>query len=313
MRLPPSVDEVWLWWDLVSIPQSDRERQKNAIRSLCYYAQLCSRFIPLVRDEKCWGSLYEEDISHPDYPTAGALETYAARGWCRLEILAALAPKKFSTGAWRPGPRSVRFRYHHDPEDAGVGPRMREDLLRDPLGGNYTDETDKTVIKPVLERVAERYAEYARSGSDAWDATLDVRARPDWLKRLAGVDPACVEGPASLDYVPFSRGFSRAFSRSSFALQAGPPSAKSSRDSRSFGDGYHTVSLSSRTVDGQSGGSSFLLEMSTTQFRRKRDASKEPEREPLEPGAERAPLAAEPSAPFSPTPQLPFRPADDPN
>ena len=204
----------------------------------------------------------------------------------------------------------MRFRYHHDPEDAGVGPRMREDLLRDPLGGNYTDETDKTVIKPVLERVAERYAEYARSGSDAWDATLDVRARPDWLKRLAGVDPACVEGPASLDYVPFSRGFSRAFSRSSFALQAGPPSAKSSRDSRSFGDGYHTVSLSSRTVDGQSGGSSFLLEMSTTQFRRKRDASKEP----LEPpGAERAPLAAEPSAPFSPTPQLPFRPADDPN
>ena len=73
------------------------------------------------------------------------------------------------------------------------------------------------------------------------------------------------------------------------------------------------MSLSSRTVDGQSGGSSFLLEMSTTQFRRKRDASKEPEREPLEPGAERAPLAAEPSAPFSPTPQLPFRPADDPN
>ena len=42
---------------------------------------------------------------------AGTLQTYAKRGWCRLEILAALAPKKFWRGEWRPGPRNLRFRY----------------------------------------------------------------------------------------------------------------------------------------------------------------------------------------------------------
>ena len=30
----------------------------------------------------------------------------------RLEVLAALTPKKFWRGDWRPGPRNVRFRYH---------------------------------------------------------------------------------------------------------------------------------------------------------------------------------------------------------
>ena len=30
----------------------------------------------------------------------------------RLEILAALTPKKWWRGEWRPGPRNIRFRYH---------------------------------------------------------------------------------------------------------------------------------------------------------------------------------------------------------
>ena len=47
----------------VCIPQRDRQLQKDAIRSLCYYAQLCSRFIPLVRDEESWRQLYAEDIN----------------------------------------------------------------------------------------------------------------------------------------------------------------------------------------------------------------------------------------------------------
>ena len=30
----------------------------------------------------------------------------------RLEVLAALTPKAFWRGDWRPGPRNIRFRYH---------------------------------------------------------------------------------------------------------------------------------------------------------------------------------------------------------
>ena len=101
----------------------------------------------------------------------------------------ALAPKKFSTGAWRPGPRSIRFRYHHDPRDAGVGPALSPDLLRDPLAGNFTVDADRDVVGLVSRRIALRYATYAASGSTAWDATIDVHRRPAWLKRLAGVAP----------------------------------------------------------------------------------------------------------------------------
>ena len=32
-------------WDLIAIPQRNRNEQKAAIRSLAYYAQLCSRFV----------------------------------------------------------------------------------------------------------------------------------------------------------------------------------------------------------------------------------------------------------------------------
>jgi hypothetical protein len=45
---------------------------------------------------------------------------------------------------------------------------MTASLIRNPLLGNFTVSTDKEVIKPVLARIAKRYADYASSGSDAW-------------------------------------------------------------------------------------------------------------------------------------------------
>jgi hypothetical protein len=184
MKLPPTVPEVWVWWgkslamprvrqtlcevsphsslvllDLICIPQRARSEQRKAIDSLCVYTQQCSRFIALVRDAKAWQTLYDEDISHPEFPTAGALETYAARGWCRLELLASLAPKKFKRGAWRPGPRNIRFRFHHNPEDSGIGPLITAELLRNPMDGNFTVDNDRNTILPVLKLLAGRFAE----------------------------------------------------------------------------------------------------------------------------------------------------------
>lgn len=55
--------EVWLWWDYISIPQKNRERQILAISSIVYYVHLCSRFLPLVRDEDEWRALYKNGIA----------------------------------------------------------------------------------------------------------------------------------------------------------------------------------------------------------------------------------------------------------
>ena len=89
----------------------------------------------------------------------------------------------------------MRFRFHHNPNDAGIGPLLTAKMLRNPLDGNYTVETDREAVVPVLKLIAERFAEYARSGSDAWDATLDVHKRPVWLKALAGVGEGVPESP----------------------------------------------------------------------------------------------------------------------
>ena len=144
--------ELWIWFDFMSIPQRDRVAKKKAIASLCYYTQLCTRFLALVRDEEEWSELYGgESIAQPKACTAavtggsnrggknhqrpGTLETYLSRGWCRLELVAALAPKKFPSGAWRPGPRNLSMRYHTDPDAPGEGPRITAEFLLNPTEG----------------------------------------------------------------------------------------------------------------------------------------------------------------------------------
>ena len=186
VKVPSTVTDLWIWWDLISVPQRNHAEQVAAVSSLCYYAQLVSRFIPLVRSEREWLALYPEDISDPKPSLkCGTISTYASRGWCRLEMAAGLAPKRFPSGAWRPGPRNVRFRFHADPDDAGIGPLLTSDMLNDPLQGQFTVDHDREVIYPVVVAIADRFAEYVASGSDVWDATIDARTRPAWLKELS--------------------------------------------------------------------------------------------------------------------------------
>lgn len=209
MKVPGTISELWVWWDLISIPQRNCGKQKAAIHSLCYYASLCSRFLPLVRDEVEWATLYKENINVDGRATAGTLTAYAARGWCRLEIVSGLAPKRFSSGSWRPGPRNVRYFYHHDPMQAGAGPLLTKAALRNPLYGIFTDDDDRDRIMPVLKAIAMRYAEYAASGSDAWDSTLDVHNRPQWLKSLAcitrGTRESAVVDPNRAEFADLAR------------------------------------------------------------------------------------------------------------
>ena len=173
----PRGREVWVWFDLISIPQHSRDLQIKAINSLPAYTQLCSRSLsehnhnivpglgrllelsrrqcgvcPLWRDALMSHTLLTVGSSrscemHPRgtksiNAMSSRLTARCPRGRCRrtpsadgvsadpsclthhrftrhlsltlgrLEILAALTPKKFWRGDWRPGPRNLRFRYH---------------------------------------------------------------------------------------------------------------------------------------------------------------------------------------------------------
>ena len=175
---------MWIWWDFISIPQKKRSLQLKAIASLPYYCSLCTRFIPLVRDAAIWSRLYPRD-TNLNLPV-GTLESYLKRGWCRLEVVCALCPKRLgSSKTWKPGPLNLRFRYHHEPSDAGVGRLLTAADLLDPREGQYHRPDDVRAIQPVLERVALEYQEYEDSGSQVWDTLIDVSARPKWLKDLA--------------------------------------------------------------------------------------------------------------------------------
>ena len=167
------------------MPQHNRENQKKAIASLCHYATLCSRFLPLVRNEQEWLSRYGkvDDCTLPQ----GTLETYLQRGWCRLEIIAALCPKRFkSSGKFRPGPLNLRFRYHQDPDSAGIGPAITVADLLDPREADFTNPADVAVVEPVLYAIAKEYEAYEQSGSRVWDATIDVLKRPAWFHEIIG-------------------------------------------------------------------------------------------------------------------------------
>ena len=178
--------ECWIWWDFCSVPQNNRALQACAIASLCNYASLCSRVVPLVRDGAAFRELHGARSAGAATLPSGTYDVYMRRGWCNLELIAALCPKRFaSSGQFRPGPVNLRIRYHHDPSDYGCGPALGIQNLRDPRAANYTNPDDVQMVEPVLERIAEEYAAYEASGSRAWAATLDVSRRPTWLKQLA--------------------------------------------------------------------------------------------------------------------------------
>ena len=106
---------------------------------------------------------------------------YASRGWCRVEVLAALCPKRTLTGRWRGGPLNVRYRFHHDPQDPGVGPLVKEIGVFDPMVALFTSEGDREPVVELTKMIAKRYVEYVASRSTVWHETMDMRDLPAWL------------------------------------------------------------------------------------------------------------------------------------
>ena len=188
----PTEIEIWIWWDGISVPQVDKVQQARAVKSLCYYCQVCTRFMPLVREAEGWKQLHTKAENQLDATAppgsesaatlpSGELDAYASRGWCRLELIAAFCPKRTLSGRWRRGPIGMRFRYHHDVNDPGIGPKITANDLYDPLHGMFSHEGDRLAIAQLVVMVAKRYEEYAQSGSKAWDETIHMDNRPQWL------------------------------------------------------------------------------------------------------------------------------------
>ena len=181
--------EVWLWWDYISIPQRNRKNQIKAISSIVHYVHLCSRFLPLVRDEAEWHAK-EDDAQAAESNDAifpGTLQRYLRRGWCRVELLAAMCPrysagKGVNSDSWRPGPLNLRFRFHHNPADSGIGPVIDKDMLWDPSKGELKNEADRPIVVHIVRYLAKICDDYVNSSSTAWDLTMDVQNRPQWLK-----------------------------------------------------------------------------------------------------------------------------------
>ena len=100
-------------------------------------------------------------------------------------------------------PLDYRYRYHHDPEDAGIGPKLRASSLKNPMEGGFGNESDRNHVVPLVfciaearcvsdtsrsfahayhkERVPQRFQEYANSASTAWDQTMSICDLPQWL------------------------------------------------------------------------------------------------------------------------------------
>ncbi|KAH8082489.1 hypothetical protein JL720_8516 [Aureococcus anophagefferens] len=125
--------EVWIWLDYLCVPQEPGAKRRRALASLCCYANLCSRFVPLVRSPAAWARLYGQDAEPPG-ALPGTLHSYLARAWSRLELCAALSPKYGRGGAgWRPG-RERALRCHEDPVARRGAPRDDEAPAAAPRG-----------------------------------------------------------------------------------------------------------------------------------------------------------------------------------
>jgi hypothetical protein len=187
-------DEIWIWWDYLSIPAQDPIKRELALFSLPAYIEMITNFLPLVRDAERHAALFPHERDAFRHRDNGTLNTYWGFAHARLEMMIALCPKKFDR-RWRSGSLNMRFRFYEDPNDGGVGPLVSFKSLRraNPVdfesifrccmqattipGRNrepiiHEHVCDKPRFFHVVRRVALQYEEYVLSPSKAWDTTV---------------------------------------------------------------------------------------------------------------------------------------------
>jgi ankyrin repeat protein len=137
----------YVWLDVFSIPQADRERQGEAIASIPNYVERAAFFV-------C--------VAGPWKHESGALRdvrAWCARGWCRMELLCNLLSPMAKPLIVLQSPSDVRS---HGP--AGLFGR---NWIISPVGrGEFTVEADRVALGPVIERlIDERMAAKRQEGT----------------------------------------------------------------------------------------------------------------------------------------------------
>jgi ankyrin repeat protein len=139
----------YVWLDVFSIPQADRERQGEAIASIPNYVERAAFFV-------CVAGAWRHE--------SGALRdvrAWCARGWCRMELLCNLLSPDAKPLIVLQSPTDVRS---HGP--AGLFGR---NWIISPVGrGEFTVEADRVALGPVIERlIDERMAAKRAEGTEA--------------------------------------------------------------------------------------------------------------------------------------------------
>jgi hypothetical protein len=137
----------YVWLDLASIPQADREAQLLAIRSIPWYIGRAAYFVVLA------GSGWTHEAGH-----ARGINEWARRGWCRLEQLA-----NFLSPAQKP---VVVCQSTTNVETYPPRGYLGCTCLRYPVGeADFTVDADRASLGPVIEAmIASKRAAALRSG-----------------------------------------------------------------------------------------------------------------------------------------------------
>ena len=100
-------------------------------------------------------------------------------------VIVLLNYSNFSVSGGKQLKKSWLFAVRHppsqtDPRASGAGPLVNVSEVGSPMTGDFTVVDDVAAIAPIVVSVANKFAEYEASGSTAWEATIDVRQRPEW-------------------------------------------------------------------------------------------------------------------------------------
>ena len=165
------MDNVFIWIDLSSIPQSIRRVQLLAIQSLANYAAAANAFI-----------ICAPDVVHADTHKKCDIHSYNRRMWCRLEQLCHML-RKGTASMWIATTPVDCTPLEVQASGLLAGKDWILQLLR-VFQGDVTVESDKhDIVLPILGLYAELYATQAARGARRRSSFQTERSRNErkWI------------------------------------------------------------------------------------------------------------------------------------
>ena len=153
-QLKQDLRHGFVWFDIFSVPQVDKEQQALAIASIASFVGSCSHFLCLA------GPWEHEDGSIRD------VRAWSGRGWCRVELLAnALSPTRTKP--------LIIAQSLSDVQSHGPGGMQGRDWIFNVVGdGAFTVDADRPKLVPALSELIERRKHKAKLAGTAKELLL---------------------------------------------------------------------------------------------------------------------------------------------